>query len=138
MKIETRKIELGIYHLETKGKGKIISSPKGKNRHLINPNQEQMLLSIAKGKTLESIALESIEQKKPFSFRELYQLIEFLLELEVITDVIFRNYFDPAEHHLILDKNTRVAPTASESLIGKWSVQHLEELPFFAISLQTC
>ena len=129
MRIETEKIQLGPYRIDTIGSDRVLTSQRTGDKFTINPQQIIYLDQMANGVTIEQIALSEMTHSTPFSFRALYALLKDLVLTGVITDYKIRNYFEE-----ILEQENPSAPSPKHLTepTGNWKPNHIRRLPFFS------
>jgi len=129
MKIETRKLELLPYQIETKGRLKILTSSRSRQEFPVTAIQESYLQQVAQGKSLSSIAMDTINGGQTFSFRELFNLMWNLISLDVVKDPEVFKYFQKVHEEI----TTCPLPTvkAKAAAVREWKKDSIATLPFF-------
>ena len=127
MKIENKSLTLNPFRIDI-DKAELICLRSGQALSL---SQKQLYCfnMLSKGKTIESLTKEIVGQGQPFSFGELYQLIEGLLKIGILTDSDVKCYFDSIQSDI--DQVTSAAGVPGKQRIGKWTPQNLLQIPFF-------
>jgi len=129
MKIESRELDLGTYRVVTKGESRYLQSPHTSLEHKLTPAQFDYLEKIKSGKTIEKMVNEAIAAGEGFSFREIFRLLENLVELNLITDHEVKKYFEETDQED--NKNLQIAPMEGVESISHWKPEDIANLPFF-------
>lgn len=129
MKIETKEISLGTYKITTSGENSYLQSSHTDLKHKISPLQKDYLEKINNKITIEKMVNSAIASSENFSFRELFQLLENLVDLNLVIDSDVRRYFEHADN--IDSTNLQTAPIEGIETISHWKPEDLTSLPFF-------
>lgn len=129
MKIESKEIQLGSYKIAKRNDALYLQSPHTDLTHQLTPTQVDYLQKIHDRATIESMVNTAVANGESFSFRELYKLLEHLVDLSLIADHEIRRYFDDVDPQE--NKNLQIAPNEDAQIISNWKPQDLKTLPFF-------
>lgn len=129
MLLEKAKMQLTTHKVEFDGKNYRLSSPHTNRDAKISETQNKYLELLKKGMTVEELVNHYLAKNELVSFRELYNLIETMIDFSIISNNEVRRYFEKnVDQHVDL----RVAPTSGGvASIRNWNTRSILTLPFF-------